>query len=230
LTPEDIDRITIVIPAKDEARNLPWVLERVKPYGREIILVDGNSRDDTREVAAAAGARVVRDDGTGKGEALRIGAREASGDIVVFIDADGSHDPDTIPAMVAPILADQADLVIGSRMRGGSDELHSSIPEVIRLFGSGLITVTINYRFGIRMTDYQNGFRAIRRDLMLSLRTKELTFTIEQEMAIKALRRKARLQEVPAHEYRRHSGKSHIVVWRVGPRYVWCLLKNIARA
>jgi len=229
LTPDEVDRITIVIPAKDEARNLPWVLERVKPFGGEIIVVDGNSQDDTREIAAAAGARVILDDGTGKGEALRTGAREASGDIVVFIDADGSHDPDTIPAMVAPILAGEADLVIGSRMRGGSDELHSSIAEVIRLFGSGLITVTINYRFGIRMTDYQNGFRAIRRDLMLSLCTKELTFTIEQEMAIKALRRNARLVEVPAHEYRRHSGKSHIVVWRVGPRYVWCLLKNIVR-
>ena len=131
--------------------------------------------------------------------------------------------------MVAPILADRADLVIGSRMRGGSDELHSSIPEFIRLLGSELITMTINYRFGVRMTDYQNGFRAIRRDLMRSLGTTERTFTIEQEMAIKALRRKARLDEVPAHEFRRHSGKSHIVVWRVGPRYVWCLLKNIVR-
>ncbi len=229
LTPEERDRITIVIPTKDEARNLPWVLERVPRFGGEILVVDGNSKDGTREIAAAAGARVVLDDGKGKGGALRIGAREASRDIVVFIDADGSHDPARIPEMVGPILDGRADLVIGSRMRGGSDELHSSIPEFIRLLGSELITMTINYRFGVRMTDYQNGFRAIRRDLMRSLGTTEETFTIEQEMAIKALRRKARLDEVPAHEFRRHSGKSHIVVWRVGPRYVWCLFKNIVR-
>jgi hypothetical protein len=79
------------------------------------------------------------------------------------------------------------------------------------------------------MTDYQNGFRAIRRETMLALVTTEQIFTIEQEMAIKALRRKVRLIEVPAHEFRRRSGKSHIVVWRAGPRYVWCLLKNILR-
>lgn len=227
MTPEERERITIVIPTKDEARNLPWVLERVKPYYGELLVVDGNSKDETREIAAAAGARVVLDDGTGKGGALRIGAREATRDIVVFIDADGSHDPDVIPMMVAPILADQADLVIGSRMRGGSDELHSSFPEFIRLLGSEIITMTINYRFGVRMTDYQNGFRAIRRETMLAVNTKERTFTIEQEMAMKALKRKYRLDEVPAHEYRRHHGTSHIVVWRVGPRYVWCLLKYL---
>lgn len=227
MTPEERERITVVIPTKDEAKNLPWVLERVKPYCGELLVVDGHSKDGTREIAAAAGARVVLDDGTGKGGALRIGAREAKGDIVVFIDADGSHDPDVIPMMVAPILANKADVVIGSRMRGGSDELHSSFPEFIRLLGSEIITMTINYRFGVRMTDYQNGFRAIRREVMLALDTKERTFTIEQEMAMKGLKRKYRLDEVPAHEYRRHHGKSHIVVWRVGPRYVWCLLKHL---
>ena len=146
---------------------------------------------------------------------------------MVFIDADGSHDPDVIPQMVDPILRGEADLVIGSRMRGGSDELHASIPEFVRLVGSEIITLTINYRFGVRMTDYQNGFRAIRKDVMLKLGTKETTFTIEQEMAMKALKRKYRLSEVPAHEYSRRFGKSHIVVWKLGPRYVWCLLKNL---
>jgi dolichol-phosphate mannosyltransferase len=145
----------------------------------------------------------------------------------VFIDADGSHDPDTIPALVDPILRDEADLVIGSRMRGGSDELFSSFRELIRLFGSEIITIAINYRFNVRLTDYQNGFRAIRRDTMLAIDTRERTFTIEQEMAIKALKGKYRLIEVPAHEFRRMSGKSHIVVWRAGPRYVWCLIKNL---
>ena len=227
MTPEQRDRVTVVIPTKDEAKNLSWVLERVKPYYGELLVVDGHSKDDTRAIASAAGARVILDDGTGKGGALRIGAREASRDIVVFIDADGSHDPDVIPALVEPILNDTADLVIGSRMRGGSDELHSSVKEIVRLFGSELITVAINWRFGVQLTDYQNGFRAIRREAMIAINTKERTFTIEQEMAIKALKRKYRLDETPAHEHRRMHGTSHIVVWRVGFRYVWCLLRNI---
>lgn len=227
MTPQERERITVVIPTKDEGQNLPWVLEKVKPYYGELIVVDGNSTDATREIAEAAGARVVLDDATGKGGALRIGARAATRDIVVFIDADGSHDPDEIPQMVAPILAGTADLVMGSRMRGGSDELHSSATEFIRLIGSEIITMTINYRFGVRLTDYQNGFRAIRRETMLAIRTKERIFTIEQEMAMKALKRGYRLDEVPTHEYRRHHGTSHVVVWRVGHRYVWCLLKNL---
>lgn len=227
MTPEERERITIVIPTKNEEQNLPWVLERVKSLSGELLVIDGHSTDRTREIAEAAGARVVLDDRKGKGGALRVGAREATRDIVVYIDADGSHDPSVIPEMVAPILRDEADLVIGSRMRGGSDELHGTIAEVVRLFGSEIITVAINYRFGIRMTDYQNGFRAIRRSAMLDLGTKETTFTIEQEMAMKALKRKLRLTEVPAHEYRRRFGTSHIVVWKLGPRYVWCLLKNL---
>ena len=117
-------------PDQGRGGNLPWVLERVKPYYGELIVVDGHSKDRTREIAEAAGARVVLDDGTGKGGALRVGARAATRDIVVFIDADGSHDPDDIPQMVAPILRGEADLVIGSRMRGGSDELHSKHPGV----------------------------------------------------------------------------------------------------
>ena len=227
MTPDDKSRITIVIPTKDEEENLPWVLERVRDYADEIMVVDGHSRDRTREIAEAGGATVVLDDRTGKGGALRVAARAARNEILVYIDADGSHDPSVIPAMVEPILRDEADLVIGSRMRGGSDELHSSIPEIIRLFGSEIITVTINQRFGVRLTDYQNGFRAIRRDVMLKLRTRETTFTIEQEMAMRALKRRYRLAEVPAHEYSRRFGTSHIVVWKVGPRYVWCLLKNL---
>src|SRR4051812_8537029 len=129
LTPEEVDRITIVIPAKDEARNLPSVLARVKPYYGELIVVDGNSTDATRDIAEAEGARVIMDDSSGKGGALRIGARAATRDIIVFIDADGSHDPRVIPEMVAPIVAGRADLVMGSRMRGGSDELHATVAE-----------------------------------------------------------------------------------------------------
>ena len=73
MTPEERARITVVIPTKNEEENLPWVLERVKPYYGELIVVDGHSTDRTREIAEAAGARVVLDEKTGKGGALRVG-------------------------------------------------------------------------------------------------------------------------------------------------------------
>lgn len=227
LPPDAAQRVSLVIVAKNEAASLPWVLERLTTFTGDRILIDGHSTDETARLASAAGWRVVVDDGTGKGGAIRQGAREAQGEFVVYLDADGSHDPDDIPKLLAPLLADQADLVMGSRMRGGSDELYASIRELVRMFGSAVITIAINYRFGYRLTDYQNGFRAIRRDVMRTLGTRERGFTIEQEMAIRAIRRGHRVTEVPTHEYRRRHGTSHIIVWKQIFPYLYCLVRNL---
>ena len=224
---QDRQRVAVVIPAKDEAVTLPAVIDGVRPYCGELIVVDGRSRDGTPELAARLGARVIVDDGRGKGSALRLAAREAHSEVIVFVDADGSHDPNDVPRVAAPVLSGEFDLVIGSRRRGGSDELHSSFFEFVRLMGSEIIGLAINYRFGLRLTDYQNGLRAIRRDVMNALGTTQNSFTIEQEMSIKCIRRGYRVGEVPAHEYRRQAGHSHIVTWKVGWRYVWSVLKEM---
>jgi dolichol-phosphate mannosyltransferase len=224
---QDRQRVAVVIPAKDEVVTLPAVIEGVRPYCSELIVVDGRSRDGTPELAARLGARVIVDDGRGKGSALRLAAREAHSEVIVFVDADGSHDPNDVPRVAAKVLSGEFDLVIGSRRRGGSDELHSSFFEFVRLMGSEIIGLAINYRFGLRLTDYQNGLRAIRRDVMNALGTTQNSFTIEQEMSIKCIRRGYRVGEVPAHEYRRQAGHSHIVTWKVGWRYVWSVLKEM---
>ncbi|MFZ1509839.1 MAG: glycosyltransferase family 2 protein, partial [Anaerolineae bacterium] len=174
----------------------------------------------TRDIAAALGARVILDSGQGKGAAIRQGIQEASGDILVFIDADGSHDPHDIPALVNPICQGLADHVSGSRMLGGSDELHATLHQGIRLLGSQVITLSINYTQNVRLTDCQNGFRAIRRDVALALDLRENITTIEQEMVIKTVRRGYRLIEVPTHEYVRANGISNFRVKDVAPRYV----------
>jgi dolichol-phosphate mannosyltransferase len=113
-------RVTVVIPAKDEEGLIGEIIESVRPYADEVLVVDGHSRDRTRDIALEHGARVIQDNGRGKGEALRLSIGAATTGIVVFIDADGSHDPKDIPALVAPIKADQADMVIGSRGKGGA--------------------------------------------------------------------------------------------------------------
>ncbi len=96
-------QISVVIPTRDEEGLIGDIIDAVRPYADEVLVVDGHSRDRTREIAAAQGARVVLDRGKGKGDAVRLAFDEAAGDIVVFIDADGSHEPKDIPAMVAPI-------------------------------------------------------------------------------------------------------------------------------
>ncbi len=216
----DAPKISVIVPTRNEAANLLPVLEGVVPFADELLVIDGHSVDGTRDIAAACGARVVLDDGRGKGAAIRRGIQEATGDILVFVDADGSHDPADIPALVAPILAGYADHVSGSRMLGGSDELHATIQQFVRLFGSQVITLSVNYTLGVRLTDCQNGFRAIRRDVALALDLRENITTIEQEMIIKSLRSGYRMAEAPTHEYVRANGESNFRVQDVWPRYV----------
>lgn len=220
--------VSIVIACRDEAPTVGDIVRRCHAYSSDVLVVDGHSSDETRAIAERAGARVVLDRRKGKGDALRVGLQHATGDIVVFIDADGSHDPDDIPRLVEPLLEDRADLVVASRMRGGSDEFHGSVGELVRMIGGAIITAGINYRFGVRLSDTQNGFRAIRAHAARSLGLVEDITTIEQEMVIKALRRGLRVSEVPSHEYARSHGESRIHVGDVWPRYVYSWLRHLA--
>jgi dolichol-phosphate mannosyltransferase len=166
----------------------------------------------------------------GKGNGLRVGVRAAAHDLILFIDADFSHDPADIPKLLAPLRDGSADHVQGSRMLGGSDELFSDLGNYIRLFGSLLITASINLRFRTRITDSQNGFRAMRKEVFAALQTVENGTTIEQEMIIRTLARGFRLREVATHEFARRAGVSKVVLRRVWAHYVWHWLKCLLTA
>src|SRR6185503_9970770 len=151
--------VSVVIAAKQEAPSIGGVIDRTRRYAREIVVVVGPSTDGTEAVAAEGGATVMTDGGRGKGEALRRAIPHIRTPVTVFLDADGSHDPEDIPLLVEPILADRADHVTASRLRGGSSELHGGFDEFLRLAGSSFITACINRRFNCRLSDTQNGFR-----------------------------------------------------------------------
>ena len=220
-------KVTVVIPTKNEGKTIAEIIEGCKPYADEVLVIDGHSTDRTWEIAKEHGARVEFDHGKGKGDALRTAIELATGDILVFIDADGSHDPNDIPKLVQPIKEGKAEMVVGSRGKGGSDELHGDFEKFIRMIGGDIICLTINYRWNVRLTDSQNGFRAIRRDVALSIGLKEDTFTIEEEMIMKCLKNGNRVSEVPTHEYARKYGDSGIKIWKVWHRFIWCVIKNI---
>lgn len=224
-----LDKVTVAVIARNEEATLGDLLTSLTSGAGDVILIDGHSTDRTAEIAASMGVAVYRDGGLGKGDGIRRAIEVAAGEVVVFIDADGSHDPADIPALVAPILAGDADLVVGSRWQGGSDELGGDAGKFIRSTGSAVITLAINYRFNVRLTDSQNGFRAIAVKAARTLQLTEDIFTIEQEMIMDCLRRGYRVAEVPTHEYRRQAGESQIVVWKVAHRYVWSLVKGITR-
>ncbi|HEX7136241.1 MAG TPA: glycosyltransferase family 2 protein [Vicinamibacterales bacterium] len=219
--------MTVVVPTKDEEGVVAEIIDAVRPNASEILVVDGHSRDRTREIAAARGARVILDAGRGKGEALRRSFEESRHEILVFIDADGSHDPRDIPRLVDPIRRGEAELVIASRTRGGSDELHGTAEQLMRYVGSQVIMLAINYRWRVRLTDSQNGFRALRRDVARALQLRSNLTTIEQEMLMRALKHGCRVVEVPSHEFERRWGVSKVRVWRLWWAYLWSVMRNI---
>jgi dolichol-phosphate mannosyltransferase len=226
-TVSPIPSLTVVIPTLNEVETLPEIMAGVRAHTDDILVVDGRSPDGTADVARSLGARVVYDHGRGKGEAIRTVIGHLERDIVVFIDADGSHDPADIPALVAPILAGRADHVSGSRLIGGSSELHGGFDECFRLMGSSFITACINHRFRVVLSESQNGFRAIRTEVLRDLGLEEDITTIEQEMIIKTLKKGYRMGEVPTHEHRRKAGYSKITVRKVAFRYVYSMVKYL---
>jgi glycosyltransferase involved in cell wall biosynthesis len=218
---------TVVIPSRNEGDVVVEMAVAARAWCDEVIVVDGHSTDGSPERLRAEGVKVVEDRGLGKGDAIRRELEAAGGDIVVTMDADGSHDPAEIRSLVAPILSGEADMVIGCRMRGGSDEFAGTWTMFIRLWGNNFLTQVINTRFRTALTDSQNGFRALRADKVALLRLTENRHSIELEMVLHALQRGMRVRQVPAHEYARRAGQSSLSVVRQTPAFLWCLLRNI---
>ncbi|MEW6609956.1 MAG: glycosyltransferase family 2 protein [bacterium] len=220
-------KTSVIIPTRNESEGIKQIIEQVKPYADEVIVVDGHSTDNTREIASQSGVKVILDNKKGKGDAYRVGISVAKNDIVAFIDADGSHEPKDIPGLIEPIIQNKADLVIASRMLGGSDEFHGNFSNYVRMVGGGLITLIINLRFKTTLTDCLNGFRAIKKGVALNLNLKANQFDIEHEMIMKCLKKGYRICEVPSHEYERKWGNSKLPTFRRAHLFFFRLLKEL---
>jgi glycosyltransferase involved in cell wall biosynthesis len=223
----DVSSVSVVVLARNEERTIADVVRAAVPLCREVVVMDGRSTDNTAAEAARAGARVVHDPGLGKGAAIRESIGVCDTEFVVFIDADGSHDPDDIPSLVGALVSGEADLCVGSRFAGGSDELSVSMGQLVRTIGNILMNIAINNRWNVELTDTLNGYRAVRRQSAIAVALTEDTHTIEQEMVMKFLRHGFNVVNVPTHEYRRVYGESHIRIWREWPKFVWCVVKNV---
>lgn len=220
-------RTTVVLPTKNEAGGIRELVEAVRPYCEEVIVVDGHSTDGTLELAREAGARVLLDNRRGKGDAYRVGLEAASQEFVVFMDADGSHDPADIPALVEPLQAGRAELVVASRHRGGSDEWAGDLNTWLRAIGSGFLSVVINSRWKSNLTDVLNGFRAVRRKTALGVPLRALDFDVEQHMIVQFLKRGYAVCEVRSHEYVRRWGHSKLPTYRKAHLFFWRLFLDL---
>lgn len=222
-------RVAAVVPARNEEPSVGDVVAGARRYVHEVVLMDGHSTDGTADVARRAGATVHRDPGRGKGSAIRYSLEVVEADVLVFIDGDGSHDPADIPRLARPVTRGEVQLCVGDRFAGGSEELSISFGQLIRTVGNISMNVAINLRWGTELADTLNGFRAVDRHAARTVELTEDRHTIEQEMVMKMLRHGYDVRNVPAHEYPRKHGESHIRVWREWPRFVWCVAKNLLR-
>lgn len=205
--PPSSSTISLIIPALNEADCLPALLaEAPRALLHEIIVVDNGSTDETAAVARLAGARVVSEPQRGYGAACAAGVAAATGDILVFMDGDGSFVPQELAHLVAPLVAGQADFVLGSRMMGGM--VAGAMPPHQR-FGNHLVAWLVRRFYGVPLTDL-GPFRAIRRELLLALQMQERTYGWPIEMMVKAAKQQARLLEVPVSYRPRFAGQSKV--------------------
>ncbi|MEM6294399.1 MAG: glycosyltransferase family 2 protein [Myxococcota bacterium] len=209
------ERVSIVLAAYEEAASIADVVGGCLGYGTEVLVVDDGSSDETAARAADAGARVISlSRNRGKGVALRRGALEARGDVLVFLDADGQDDPADIPALLRA-LTESVDLVVGSRFLG-----HFETDAITQLhaWGNRALTELVNALFGARLSDTQAGFRAIRRARFLDCDLGARGFDVEVDVLLDILRRGGRVVEVPVTRRARAHGRSHLRTVQDGAR------------
>jgi glycosyltransferase involved in cell wall biosynthesis len=217
-------RVSVVIPALNEAENLPSVLATIPEDVFEIVLVDGASTDATIAVAQRCrpDIRVVTQNAYGKGNALECGFSAARGDIIVMLDADGSANGAEIPRFVKA-LQEGADLAKGSRFIGGGG---SADITALRRVGNRFLGSLVNLLFRTRYTDLCYGYNALWRRCLPRLSLNCDGFEVETLLNIRAARTNLPVREVPSDDERRLHGESHLHVVRDGFRILKLILRE----
>jgi glycosyltransferase involved in cell wall biosynthesis len=221
-------RVAAIIPALNEQDAIAGVVAAV-PRGAvdRVIVVDSGSTDDTAARARAAGAEIVNEARRGYGRACRAGADSACDcAILVFLDGDGSDCPELIPLLVTPVAEGHADFAIGSRTRGTRERGSMNAQQLVAGYAFG---AALGLLYGIRYTD-MGPMRAIRRDILLGLGMREMTYGWNLEMQMRAARAGLDVVEIPVAHRRRAGGVSKVSGNLAGTlRASWRILLTFAR-
>lgn len=222
--PEGYPKISVVICCLNEEENLPHVLPKIPQWVDEILLIDGHSADNTVEVATKLRPeiKVLYQEGSGKGDALRHGVQNATGDIVVTIDADGATNPEEIPSFIEPLLNGYT-FTKGSRF---NSRRPADMP-LRRWVGNKIIVNTCNILFGTSYTDLCSGYSAFWRAHMLKIDPwADDNWGYEPLITVRALKAGFKIREVTYGHKGRIEGQSKLPDWRQGFNAVKTLVRE----
>ncbi len=221
-TLSDVPQISLIIPTRNEAETICECIQRAQQVFREMdlageILVADNSSDETAAIANSCGAKVIKPQKLGYGNAYMAGFEQAGGEYIVLMDGDLTYDPKAIPDMIAILQSGNYDMVMGSRLKGVI--LPGAMPALHRYIGNPVLTWILNILFSSRISDAHCGLRAISKDALkkLSLRSGGMEFA--SEMLIEAARKDLRVAEVPI-TYAPRKGLSKLHSFTDGWRHV----------
>lgn len=220
-------KISILIPVYNEKDSLVEILKRVEAvdFGldKEIIIVDDNSTDGTKELYKNLKYKVIRHQrNLGKGAALRTGLRDATGDVIIIQDADLEYNPEDYKALVEMIIKDVADVVYGSRLADNRN--HENF-----LFLSFLANVTLSWLtrllYGTCITDMETCYKAFRASVIKDISIKSNRFDFEPEITAKILKKDIRFIELPISYNARKTSEGKKITWRDGLQAIFTLFK-----
>lgn len=228
LSEDEILTVRIGIPALNEEENLDSLLIKLKALGFcDIVVIDGKSTDKTCKIARSHGAKVILQNGQGKGDAVRQFFKENHRDVdaLVLMDADGSMGPQEI-ALLVKGLKSGADLIKGSRfMKGG----YTYDMSLLRMIGNKFFISMVNLFFSTKYSDLCYGYMAFnsRTAEMISPLLKAQNFEIETEILVKAKKLGLNVIEVPSIEYKRKNGKSNLKTFKDGFKILQTIFKTL---
>ncbi len=206
-------RVTVVVPTLNEEKGIAGVVSDFKNLGFDVLVVDGNSKDRTREIAERCGAKVMVQSGRGKGNAVAEAFSILNSDVVVLVDGDGSYKAEDVKKLLEPIERGTADHVIGNRFYSYEKGAFTKL----NLFGNKILNFFFRFAYGISLHDILSGYRALRKEVYKSIELRRSGFEVEVELTVETLAKGFRIAEVPI-SYRRREGKTKLNPLRDGFR------------